>query len=204
MLSTLALRCSTEPATDRRRATAERNIRSILDAAEALLHEGTAPSIAAVAKRAGVSRVTVYAHFDTLEALLAAVLERAVARAAVAFDEATSGADSAGEALGLAVSASWEKLTRHRPIAEAAAAHLSPETMRAAHAAGYVHARRVFEAGIESGEFRSDVPVEWLLSVYYALLHAAGDEVRAGRIDSDTALDALTTTMRAAFAPTGS
>jgi TetR/AcrR family transcriptional regulator, mexCD-oprJ operon repressor len=192
-----------EPATDHRRATAERNIRSILDAAEALLHEGTTPTIAAVAKRAGVSRMTVYAHFDTLEALLVAVLERAVGRAAVAFDEATSGADSAVEALGLAVSASWEELTRHRPLAEAAAAHLSPETMRAAHAAGYMHARRVFEAGIESGEFRSDVPVEWLLSVYYALLHAAGEDVRAGRIASDTALDALTTTMRAAFAPTG-
>ena len=34
-----------------------------------------------------------------------------------------------------------------------------------------------------------------------ALLHAAGDDVRAGRLDSDTALHALTTTMRAAFAP---
>jgi TetR/AcrR family transcriptional regulator, mexCD-oprJ operon repressor len=57
----------------------------------------------------------------------------------------------------------------------------------------------VFEAGIASGEFRSDVPVEWLLSVYHALLHAAGEDVRAGRIDSTTALYALTTTLRAAF-----
>ena len=174
----------------------------MLDAAEALLQEGAAPTIAAVAKRAGVSRVTVYAHFDTLEALLAAVLERAVARAAVAFDEGVSGAESVTEALELAVTASWGELTRHLPIAEAAAAYLTPETIRRAHDSGYIRARRLFEAGVESGEFRSDAPVEWLLSVYYALLHAAGDDVRAGRIGSDTALDALTTTMRAAFAAT--
>jgi AcrR family transcriptional regulator len=174
----------------------------MLRAAEALLHEGAAPTIAAVAKRAGVSRVTVYAHFDTREALLAAVLEQAVARASLAFEKGASGAESLTEALELAVNASWGELTRHRPIAEAAAAYLSPETIRSAHDSGYIRARRLFEAGVESGEFRSDVPVEWLLSVYYALLHAAGDDVRAGRIDSHTALHALTTTMRAAFAPT--
>ena len=65
---------------DHRRATAERN---------------AASTIAAVATRAGLSRVTVYAHFNTREAILEAVVERAVARATVAFDEATSGAASA-------------------------------------------------------------------------------------------------------------
>ena len=193
-----------EKTIDHRRATAERNVRAILDAAEQLLHDGGPPTIAGIAKRAGVSRVTVYTHFATLEALLVAVLERAVARAAVGFDEAVAGADSAMEGLELAVRASWGELTRQRPLAEAAGAHLSPDTMRRAHDAGYAHARRLFEAGARRGEFRSDVPVQWLLSVYYALLHTAGDDVRAGRLDGDTALDALITTMRAAFAPTAS
>jgi TetR/AcrR family transcriptional regulator, mexCD-oprJ operon repressor len=187
--------------TDHRRATAERNVQAILDAAEALLHEGAVASIAAVATRARVSRVTVYAHFSTREAVLEAVLERAVARAAVAFDEATSGAATAVDALERAIRASWMELSRHTAIAEAAAAQLSPDALRRTHEAGYEHARRMFEAGIEGGEFRSDVPVDWLLSVYHALLHAAGDDVRAGRLDSTTALHALTTTMRAAFAP---
>ena len=53
---------ATEPV-DHRRATAERNVEAILDAAESLLGDGEATSIAAVAGRAGVSRVTVYAHF---------------------------------------------------------------------------------------------------------------------------------------------
>jgi TetR/AcrR family transcriptional regulator, mexCD-oprJ operon repressor len=186
---------------DHRRATAERNVESILDAAEALLQDGTVLSIAAVAARAGVSRVTVYAHFSTREAILEAVIERAVARAAVAFDGATSGAPSAGEALERAIRASWAELSRHSAIAEAAAAQLSPDALRRIHESGYTHARRIFEAGVERGEFRSDVPVDWLLSVYHALLHAAGDDVRAGRLDGETALHALTSTMRAAFAP---
>jgi TetR/AcrR family transcriptional repressor of mexCD-oprJ operon len=188
---------------DHRRATAERNVESILDAAEALLHEGEAASIAAVATRAGVSRVTVYAHFSTREAVLEAVIERAVARATVAFDEATSGAPSAVEALERAIRASWVELSRHMAIAEAAAAQLSPDALRRTHEAGNARARRTFEAGMERGEFRTDVPADWLVSVYHALLHAAGDDVRAGRLDSATALHALTTTMRAAFAPPG-
>jgi TetR/AcrR family transcriptional repressor of mexCD-oprJ operon len=189
------------PTVDRRRATAERNIEAILDAAERLLRMRAQPSIVAVAREAGVSRVTVYAHFSTLEAVLLAVVERAVARATVAFDEATAGAPSAVEGLERAIRASWAELSRHTAIAEAAAAQLSPEALRRTHESGYEHVRRAFEAGMEAGEFRSDVPVEWLLSVYHALLHAAGDDVRAGRIDRATALHALTTTMRAAFAP---
>jgi AcrR family transcriptional regulator len=68
----------TSQAADHRRATAERNVAAILDAAEELLSQAGPASIAAVAARAGVSRVTVYAHFPTWEALLEAVVEQAV------------------------------------------------------------------------------------------------------------------------------
>jgi TetR/AcrR family transcriptional repressor of mexCD-oprJ operon len=187
--------------TDHRRATAERNVQAILDAAEALLHEGQAATIAAVAAQAGVSRVTVYAHFSTREAILEAVIERAVARATAAFEQATAGADSAVDALERAIEASWIELSRHAAIAQAAAAQLSPDALRKMHESAYAGARQLFEAGMARGEFRTDVPSDWLVSVYHALLHAAGDDVRAGRLDGATALHALTTTMRAAFSP---
>jgi tRNA (adenine37-N6)-methyltransferase len=68
---------ATPQATDRRRAISDRNVQAILDAAEELLRSQAPVTIAAVATQAGVSRVTVYAHFATTEALLEAVVERA-------------------------------------------------------------------------------------------------------------------------------
>src|SRR5215472_3429929 len=67
-------------AADYQRAIAERNAQAILDAVEELLERRGQASISAVATQAGVSRVTVYAHFPTWEALLEAAVERAVRR----------------------------------------------------------------------------------------------------------------------------
>src|SRR6266513_2838613 len=58
--------------TDRRRAIADRNVHAILDAAEELIRVRAPVTIAGVATAAGVSRVAVYAHFATAEALLEA------------------------------------------------------------------------------------------------------------------------------------
>lgn len=188
---------------DHRRAVAERNVEAILDAAEALLEESAPTSIAAVAARAGVSRPTVYAHYTNRELLLEAVVERAVARASRAFDEATADAPSATDALRRAVASSWGTLSRHTAIAQAAAAQLSGEALRRTHEAGLDHLRAMIERGREAGEFRIDVPTAWLVSVFHALLHAAGDDVRAERLEDTTALAALTSTLLAAFAPPG-
>ncbi len=49
---------------------------AILDAAEALLDASAAPTMAAVARRAGVSRGTVYRRFSDRDTLLARVAER--------------------------------------------------------------------------------------------------------------------------------
>lgn len=186
---------------DHRRAVAQRNVEAILDAAEALLEESAPTSIAAVATRAGVSRPTFYAHYANREVLLEAVVERAVARATAAFDEATAGASSATEALQRAVASSWGTLSRHTAIAQAAALQLSGDALRRTHESGLDHVRAMIERGRASGEFRTDVPTAWLVSVFHALLHAAGDDVRAGRLEDAAALDALTSTLLAAFAP---
>jgi AcrR family transcriptional regulator len=58
----------------RRQASVDRTQRSILDAARHLVAErGSAPSVGAVARRAGVSRLTVYARFGSRAALLGAL-----------------------------------------------------------------------------------------------------------------------------------
>src|SRR5919108_74836 len=115
--------------TDHRRATAERNVEAILDAAEALLARGAAASTSAVAAQAGVSRVTVYAHFATREALLEAVVERVVRRATAAIAAARIETGTPLEALERLVAAAWGELERNRVVAQAASEQLSPRAL---------------------------------------------------------------------------
>jgi TetR/AcrR family transcriptional regulator, mexCD-oprJ operon repressor len=186
---------TTSPSVDHRRATAERNLQAILDAAERLLENGEQASIAAVAKQAGVSRVTVYAHFDTREELLEAVVARAVRQAARMLRAARLQDGSPIEALHRLVSVSWREVDRHNALARAATADLSATALRRSHAATRVPLRKLIRRGREEGAFRTDVPEEWLITVVYALMHAAVEDVRAGRVDGDAAPALLAVTI---------
>jgi TetR/AcrR family transcriptional regulator, mexCD-oprJ operon repressor len=188
-----------QPTTDHRRAIAERNIEAILDAAESLLERRAQASIAAVAAEAGVSRVTVYAHFPTREELLEAVVERAVQRSTVALQAADPARGSALDALDRVIVAGWRELDSNRAIAQAAAELLSPAAMTRAHEAARGPIRKLVERGREEGTFRTDLPTDWLVTSCFALIHACGDEVRAGTMNASSALDVLTETMRDVF-----
>jgi AcrR family transcriptional regulator len=186
-----------DPAVDHRRAIAERNVEAILDGAEALLADGSQVSIAAVAARSGVSRVTVYAHFSTLDQLLEAVVERAVRRSTTALDAAEPGAGGVLEALDRVIAAAWGELHRNSAIAEGAASRLSPAALRRAHEAGHRWLRELVERGRSDGVLRTDLPTDWLVASCFALIHACGEEVRHGRLDGDRASEILTATIRA-------
>jgi TetR/AcrR family transcriptional regulator, mexCD-oprJ operon repressor len=188
-----------QPATDHRRAIAERNLEAILDAAEQLLERRSQASIAAVATEAGVSRVTVYAHFPTREALIEAVVARAVRRASVALEAAEPDQGSPVDALHRVVAAAWRELDRNSAIAQAAAEQLDPAALARAHEAGHRRIRELVERGRTDGDFRTDLPPEWLVTAFFALMHACGDEVRAGRMEESNALDLLDVTMHDLF-----
>ena len=72
----------------RRRSDAEQNVTAILDAAARTLSVQPEASVEDIARAAGVSRQTVYAHFPSREALLDAVVERATAEVTAAFEAA--------------------------------------------------------------------------------------------------------------------
>jgi TetR/AcrR family transcriptional regulator, mexCD-oprJ operon repressor len=59
--------------------------------------------------------------------------------------------------------------------------------------------RRLVDRGRREGAFRTDLPADWLVTTCFALLHACGDQVRAGAMSSAEALDVLTRTMRDLF-----
>lgn len=186
----------TPQATDPRRETAERNVQAILDATEDLLDRRHPVTIAAVAKEAGVSRVTVYAHFETWEALVEAVVRRAVERCAVAIAVADLAAGSPLAALDRLLSTGWRILARNSAMAAAAAAYLSSEAMHRSHHAAQHQFAELVERGRADGSFRTDVPVTWLVSSSFALIHTCAEEVRAGRLDPGIAEATLATTIR--------
>ncbi|MFH5823714.1 hypothetical protein [Georgenia sp. AZ-5] len=57
--------------------------------------------------------------------------------------------------------------------------------------------------GRADGTFLRDVPEAWLVTTYFALVHAGGGAVGAGAMDPDAAAAALTTTLRGAFRTEG-
>ncbi len=178
---------------------AERNIEAILDAAERLLERRAQPSIAAVAAEAGVSRVTVYAHFPTREALLEAVVERAVTRTMALLDEAEPERGSPLEALERLIAAGWQELDRNRSRTQAALQQLSPATLMRAHQAAHRRTHELIERGRTEGTFRTDLPTDWLVTSLLALIHASAEEVHAGKTDATSALTVLTATIRDLF-----
>ena len=48
--------------------------------------------------------------------------------------------------------------------------------------------------------FRTDLPTDWLVTVCLSLMHAAGDEVRAGRLQPAEAHSRLQVTIGAVYA----
>jgi len=189
-----------QQATDHRQAIAARNVEAILDAAERILARRDPATISAVAAEAGISRVTVYAHFPDRERLLAAVVERAVERWIAATERLDLRSGPADEVLRRVLETGWEEISRSSGIAEAAAAELDPAAMQRSHDRGQRLIRQLVDRGRREGAFRTDVPPQWLVTSFFALIHAAHEDVTAGRLRPRPALDALLKTVPDLFA----
>src|SRR5262245_32382723 len=183
----------------RRRADAERSIAAIVDAAFSCLSEDADVSMSAIARAAGVGRVTLYAHFPTRQALLRAVLRHAVAKAAAALDTAAPDDGDAREALARLVGTGWQVLDRCQRLATAAARDLPSAPMREVQDLVLDRVERLITRGQEEGAFRADVPSSWLVTTIYGLMHAAAQEVDAGRLSSSDASRVLETTLLSAI-----
>ncbi len=188
-----------EASTDHRRATAERNVEAILDAAESLLERGAAASTTAVAAEAGVSRVTVYSHFPTRDALLEAIAERAVTRFRAALEPVDLSGEPPTAALDRLIAMAWVEQDRYEGIAHVVAAGLSSSALIRAHESLHEPISALIRRGQADGSFRDDLPSEWLLTSYFSLMHACGDEVRAGKIEPADAVPVLQATIRGLF-----
>jgi AcrR family transcriptional regulator len=184
----------------RRRADAERNIAAIITAAGDLFGRGQAPSMGEVATAAGVRRATLYGHFPSREDLLDAVIAHAITHTDEALTALELDRDRPDVALERLVGTSWPILDRYRRLRTTAVAELGPARLRRHHDRTLHHVEQLIHRGQDAGLFRADLPLDWLVTTFYAVLHAAADEADAGRVDPADAADLLATTVRSLLA----
>lgn len=185
---------------DHRRAVAERNAAGILDALERLGARGAAVNMAAVAAEAGVSRPTLYAHYKTLAEVVEAAVERSVVASTAAFDAARPQDGPADQALERMLDASWGQLGRFQGLVRIAREHLPAGALHRSHRAMVMPLQELIERGRRDGTFRTDLPAEWLLTMYFQLVHGAEEHASAHGVPRPEALELVRLSARDLFA----
>ncbi|MFD4373798.1 TetR/AcrR family transcriptional regulator [Streptomyces sp. NPDC058486] len=186
----------------RRRADAERSRTAILDAAVRLLRQRPDAGMEAIATEAGVTRQTVYAHFSSREALLAATVDRITKDAVAAMDAARLGEGPATAALTRFLDVAWHAFENNAPLLQAMPTDTAVGNDQARHEPVADRLGRLIQRGQQACEFAPDLPPHWLVSMIVALGHAAGEAVNSDRMTNAQARTALHTTVFRALGAT--
>jgi TetR/AcrR family transcriptional regulator, mexCD-oprJ operon repressor len=187
-------------AAPKRRADARRNIDAILEAGRRCLSRDPEASVNEIAAAAGVGRVTLYGHFPNRAELVAAIVTRALDE----FDAALDAVDLTGDprdALERLVEAIWRPTAESALLVIAAERSMTPEALLVAHEGPLARVTAFIDAGRRQRAFRRDLPTTWLVAVFHSVVHAAANEVAAGRLRADDAGAAIGATVLAAFRP---
>ena len=185
----------------RKRADAERNITAIITAATECFARDPDASMTDIAKAAGLGRVTLYAHFPTRQQLLRTVLAEAIAESTGIIEAASPDEGPPAEAFARMIRSCWPLLSRFGSLHAAAQRALPPDEVRRRHDQPMAHVERIIARGQAEGAFRTDLPVQWLVTTVYTLLHAATDEAAAGRLATESVGEILEKTLLATLKP---
>jgi len=150
------------------RIDVERNRRMLLDAAANALARNPDVSMLQVAQAAGLTRATLYRHFDSRAKLLEAMRTEALAQAAEVISEAHLDQGTALEALHRVIEAVASLSERFRPLL-IEGTDLDP-TFLHQRAEVFAPLRDVVRRGQEAGLIRVDLPPQWIVTVMASIL----------------------------------
>jgi AcrR family transcriptional regulator len=176
----------TAPPGRRRRADARRSIDAILNAARTVLGERPDASMEDIAAAAGVTRQTVYAHFSSRDALIAALLDAAGAETVAAIDAARLDTVPPADALRQFLDIGWQ-LIRRNPHLLGPALTRNPPGSDGPHLAGTARLEQIIRRGQRAGDFDRALPATWLTAAILGLAQAAAEQVAAGRLTTSKA-----------------
>jgi AcrR family transcriptional regulator len=173
----------------RQRSDARQSIAAVLDSAIHVLARRPDASMDEIARAAGVSRQTVYAHFPSREALIDAVTGQAAAEFTALLDDLDLDQAPPAQALTRLLEAGWQIAARYPFLWLQPAVDPGKDAER--HAPVLDRMLDIIRRGQASGDFDTSVPAHWLLSASLALGRAAEDEVQAGRMTIEQATHAM-------------
>jgi AcrR family transcriptional regulator len=180
----------------RRRSDARRSIDAIINAARTVLNERPDASMEDIAATAGVTRQTVYAHFPSRDALIAALLHAAGAEIRAAIDATHLDTAPPAEALRQFFDICWQ-FVRHYPLLlDPALTRISQPEGDAVQLAANTRLEQLLRRGQRTGDFDRTLSAPWLAAAILGLIHTATEQVAAGRL---TTSEAATTVLESAL-----
>ncbi|OHV28969.1 MULTISPECIES: TetR/AcrR family transcriptional regulator [Pseudofrankia] len=170
------------PPTRRRRSDARRSVEAILNAARTVLGERPDASMEDIATAAGVTRQTVYAHFPSRDALIAALVEAARVQGLAALDAARLDSAPPAEALGRFLEIGWQLLRDYPLLFDPALNRSGRLDGGDPHLAVASWLERLIRRGQRTGDFDRTLAASWLAAAILDLGHTAAEQVAAGRL----------------------
>ncbi|MCS0634166.1 TetR/AcrR family transcriptional regulator [Streptomyces sp. LP05-1] len=157
-----------------------------------------------IARAAGVVRRTVYGHFPSRDALIAALVDSAVDSVARAQAAGVAGATGPAEAMARATLRVWEIADGYRLLVSLAQRSLTMEGILDRLAPVRAACTEVLQRGLDAGVFASPLPAGALAFVHEQLLFGLMEAVNQGALPAEGAgRAAATTALIAAGMPAG-
>lgn len=159
---------------------------AILDAATRVLNQDQDAAMADIARAAGVTRQTVYAHYPTRQILLDAVIDHLTADLATLLAQARPHEGPPAQALTRLLDIGWELVDRY-PLLLRLSESSSPHDSQQRHQPVLTQFENLILRGQHSGDFDPDVPAAWLTTAAVALTDTAAAHLATSRLTPEQA-----------------